>query len=131
MGWLRGMIGRQSGGYALIEVVTAAAILVIGVLPLLGAFTSAHRYLKDARVRLEAAALASRYAEEAKSEAEKDFASFMTSGVRTAKEGTFLVRREVSLWPEGSTNTTVVDITVAQEGKQPLQLRFLINQKGL
>lgn len=122
---------RVRDGFALIEVVAAAAILLVGVLPLLGGFTSAHRYLKDARLRLEAAAVTARHAEKAKSEAARDFASFAASGVRTVNEGAFIVRREVSPWAGGSTSTVVVDITVSRHGKQLLELRFLVNQKAL
>ncbi len=118
-------------GFALIEVLTALAILSFSLATLLGGFTSAQRNIMVARDRIQSTALAAQALEEARQEASDDFDAFSFSGDKVFQEGAFQVTRKVSPNPNGWEDTALVEIRASRDGKESVRLSAVFHRGGV
>lgn len=121
--------GRE-GGFTLIEVVVAMAILVVAVMPLAGGMAVSWRSLRAGGDYMAAAQALQGALDAARAEADADFGAFAASGDRTGQEGAFTVRRTVNATPGGWAGTAVVEVFVERSGRNLARASLLLQERG-
>lgn len=121
----------DSAGFSLVEVLVAAAILVIGLVPLSAAINSGLKSMTAADQSLAAAILLERAAEEAKAAPFDDLSSLRAAdfGGDLGEKG-YSLERSVTDAP-GMAGVKRVRITISRGNRLLAQATFLIHRRGV